>query len=835
MNIRSFYYWLSTKMWFLKLKNYFARVSFRLERWVYYLKRNFTDVGNEIVILVTLIKTTISSLLFTSVILLLLIFLGDFTGTIEQTNAESYDNLLIAVASITGIFLSLYFTGLNTVIGGIYARSSSVVRNLFIQERLGNFSVKYIISITLVCLGLLLLSVVFNIRPRAAVYFIVPTGCFAILFFSQLGKRAFSFFDPTTFAGQLQSDLNLWSLQATSKGPSYLNPLFQKYYRTRAVTVLICFTDINKIALSENQLKNVSLTSFIRSIVYAYTTYINVKKGIPSNSLWFPFISKFKEWYLSSDIIVPIAALAKTELIPTNEPNHYWVEDWLEEIEINTLKQLSENVLNTQTIDLMNYFFLQFSEIGKVGEIERALEFHSRIVQILRVHLDNDLPKLQDIHYEDNNIILFIGILDLLCAYEVTLVASFFSIFESLQPTIFSRKIRKHGLKKREVLYNTEVPFRLLHNLENIYEKLEFEYQVEKKIITQDWYIDELIAREIAYFIVEGVTLLISKGSNFFKNGIASYSSQNQIIKTVAIIDRGLEMSEKLKTLVLSADLHLENIYKFKTIDLPWPEWEKEEKYKIVDDFQKELVSKLAIFLPSLSVIEKSNKIPDYFGKSLVIIENECFRSLDENDFQYYQSIFSKFFTSVLLIFERIKVTTENWEVTNRLLSISEPVMDLLMMSGYTLIYAELHQKKEFWAECMRVWDNFLNNEGVDAFMKQLEFIYTYRKRNFVSTPRDRVRAQWEMLFRSKVRSLPRNYVSIVGMFRSATEVIHPSTLIKVISGHEEPISFFYKPDEVFIDLYLNKKEVSKNIDFKLRYPISEMLVLRDQQNQDEE
>lgn len=101
------------------------------------------DRRGDVSIFQVLVRSTIFSFLFSLLFLVILLQLP--IREIQDNYNGSYDNFLIAVASITGIFLSLYFTGLNTVIGGLYAKSPKPVRELIIQERVNHFSVRFLV------------------------------------------------------------------------------------------------------------------------------------------------------------------------------------------------------------------------------------------------------------------------------------------------------------------------------------------------------------------------------------------------------------------------------------------------------------------------------------------------------------------------------------------------------------------------------------------------------------------------------------------------------------------------------------------------------------------
>jgi hypothetical protein len=63
---------------------------------------------------------------------------------------------------------------------------------------------------------------------------------------------------------------------------------------------------------------------------------------------------------------------------------------------------------------------------------------------------------------------------------------------------------------------------------------------------------------------------LLTQGIKFFLNWIKAFEENHQTIKTIVVIDRGMEFSEKLKTMAISGNQLIQNLYKLKSIDLTW-------------------------------------------------------------------------------------------------------------------------------------------------------------------------------------------------------------------------------------------------------------------------
>ena len=227
-------FWQSRSRW-LKMKFEYNIMIYRAHEFTHDRLRDAT-------ILQVLVRSTFFSFLFSLIFLVVLILLP--FHTIEEKYIDTYDNFLIAVASITGIFLSFYFTSLNTVIGGLYAKSPKPVRELLIQKRVNHFSVRFLVFLALLCLEFLALGILFDYRPNASVYTIALFGCFAILFFAELGKRAFYFFDPSLFGNQLQSEIMKWAASSTPKGMNFIILLSKIIIEKKPKRRLLDFRDL---------------------------------------------------------------------------------------------------------------------------------------------------------------------------------------------------------------------------------------------------------------------------------------------------------------------------------------------------------------------------------------------------------------------------------------------------------------------------------------------------------------------------------------------------------------------------------------------------------------
>ena len=418
--------WVSTKLWFIKIITFIRNCKLLIQEITFYLNKNISDKFKDIFIFFNLVLKTILPFLFSIITVFAFYYFRAKLEPININNSDNYDNLLLAVASITGIFLSLYFTGMNTVVAGIYAKSPPVVRKLFIQERIGLFSVRFLTWLTLVSLWFVLLGVIFDIRLKLSLVITIISSCFAILFFADLGRRAFDFLDPIKFSRQLLEDLLHWCKNASTKGHFFTNYSFQFYYHEKAEIIFQSFSGLCKIAISEEHLKEGSLNRLITYIISAYNVYLSIKQSIPSKSNWFDYINKYKQWYLNSDHLVTIAAASKVELMTSREPDHYWLENRLEDIEIKAIGSSLNNDSTNAINIILSQIFTQFFRLGETGEIKQAILFHSKIEKALYKSIIKEIPPISDVDASKDEIIEIIGFINILCSYQIQLIVGFF-------------------------------------------------------------------------------------------------------------------------------------------------------------------------------------------------------------------------------------------------------------------------------------------------------------------------------------------------------------------------------------------------------------------------
>ena len=167
-----------------------------------------------------------------------ILFLAPLTGQVSLENINSFDNLMIAVTGVSGVFLGFYFSNLNTVIGNSYAKLPDRIRQLIIDEKVGNLSLRFVVFLNALALLTIATAIIWNVRSILSVYILSILSALSIFVISFLLRRVFLFIDPTSFVNILISDFWKWLNFSTNKGYLWKDPSFQNHYHTQALKTL---------------------------------------------------------------------------------------------------------------------------------------------------------------------------------------------------------------------------------------------------------------------------------------------------------------------------------------------------------------------------------------------------------------------------------------------------------------------------------------------------------------------------------------------------------------------------------------------------------------------
>lgn len=250
--------------------------------------------------------------------------------------------------------------------------------------------------------------------------------------------------------------------------------------------------------------------------------------------------------------------------------------------------------------------------------------------------------------------------------------------------------------------------------------------------------------------------------------------------------------------------------------EIPWisPDW---DTYRLAAAHSiKGLYYETARSIPRLLDLAFAENSPDYFGRAVHASGVELFDALEENDDDRFSRLFPLYFAGVLQQYEILRKSTAGWNARSAILTSCQPILDVCDLSGYALIFSDLHSNQRLWATCRGIWDRYFDGEGAETRLSHLVELSKYARSQFVIAERSVLRTRWQMRMQAAIRGLPRRR----GARRAGRalpnfkeELDHPSALLRALYHSGDFVSF-YDGEMVFEELYLRKLAIAQGVDF---------------------
>ena len=233
--------------------------------------------------------------------------------TIED---DTYSTLLATIAATGGVLIGLYYAATTAIAGAIYSNVPNNIRDLLAQDRVGNIYMRFLSFITFSSIVLLgLRSAGFQPNSLAALLLLSGAGV-SIIAFVKLGARAFDLFDPTTLSGELVKQIQEAYLNNRPGQYRWDDPSFQSYAYRKARLAVDTTETLAEITSKESQLSGQPFLTLCTQFLFLLRRYEFVKKGIPTDSRWYPRRYAYPDWYSTEDTKTSLAFQASGEISP---------------------------------------------------------------------------------------------------------------------------------------------------------------------------------------------------------------------------------------------------------------------------------------------------------------------------------------------------------------------------------------------------------------------------------------------------------------------------------------------------------------------------------------
>lgn len=726
---------------------------------------------------------------------------------------SNYSTFLQTIAGVSATFLGLYFTALSVLITSAYTQVTSDIRNLLMRDKVGNSYIQIVAlagAYSTILFGFIITG---NTPSFLSLVLLILLGIAEIYSFINLGIRIFVFFDPSTLVFYLRKDLVQWIKEATIKGSWWQVTPFQEFFQRQAENALNTYRNLIFVVKGEEHLRSQSLIKLANAIISLLRFYENQKSFIPSQSKWFKPTYRHKDWITTNHSETSIATQTGTNLLPKEVPDLMWLEKEIGKITDFALKGFLEKQDLTNTLYLFQSFLDLSKYLARIYCVEEAFLFfriiklntqqHLKMFEVPNISKETDLDSLR----------FTLALADFYALCFINILLGFSEGVEKLNIEFFEKFIKTTDWKDNKNLYRERFPRKVIQQLESNKRHLDFERAAEGQTVTPIWYQLQLLILSYFRFLESSINFLLIGLEEVFLQEAQALINQGKHIIAIQLIERGFEACHKYENHFFSLQEYCQELNKARKLeDIPSVNFSWEDYQKKIEAIHDQLVILLSTSLYEIIQLPKLDDFPDYFGHAYTVLTDECFKAMALGKEELFKTLFPKVFDACLEAHARQR-KLENFDEESKFVLVADPIVDLLDLSGFSIIFQEL-DGKNFFDIVQSTWDSYFADNKDRLF--SIKLLITFGTHNsFIMSPRSITRTSWQQYFERilRKRKLLNDDYSYGGFFDEEEEKTekHPSKIIRTLTRsmmlHEEA-------NEVFLAIYFKKEIESKEVEF---------------------
>jgi hypothetical protein len=728
--------------------------------------------------------------------------LGDFVAR-HRPSTTSYANVATILAQIAGIFLGLYFTAVSVVVSTGYAHVHDDVRDLMVREKVGDIYIR-VVALLGADAVILLSAAALGIKLGYLNFVLLALlGVFSIYGFVVLGVRAFHFFNPIQLAGYLTNDVAAWIRRATCFGFQWQSPSFQAYYQLQAEAALTTQKHLVQLSNREQHSAVKSLTTLGLRALGELSFYIDQKNLIPSESHWFRKTPRHRNWLTTSYAQVDIALRTGTTVQPEIVPDMLWFERQA----VGVVKDCMTGLVSKKCLDgaiaITEALQDTVSKHAEWLQLDEALVVLREIAPLIWEEVPNT-ETTKDGKVDEENLQLGLALSDYYLAGLIGVLLGLSKRLCSTTADSLSLAVAEIDWRRERSFYRAALPRTVLKQIEDLQRKLMFERSVEGQVITPLWYLQQLTALAFVRMIESVTRELVGELETSFADRSESLVSASRHVLGVGVAQRGLEACNKFHAHLEEFQKCVERLSFLRRIkDIPWPNIAWPELQRRVGMVRDRLIGVLSRSVPALAALPRSDRLPDYFGQAYSVLADECYDAMARGKDGLFASVFPSFFMASLSAQQRLRAQLSDGDQQTAIIFSTEPVADLLTLSGYAVIYSEL-DGKAYRKNVFDLWDQYLGqHEDPNGWVKYLLSVVKYRDSLLAILPRDLRRTSWEQDCerRLRARGVLTDWLGRPYLDDGPPGSTHPSPVIRALTRSD--YSLYCQSDDVFMVVYL--------------------------------
>jgi hypothetical protein len=749
----------------------------------------------------------------------------------DHFDKATVDSFLTAVASITGVFLGLYFAAISSIASNFLIRATQDVRNFFLSAPAGMQYVRTVAITGIVSVFYLFVKSLGHTIHPAGLVFLALLAAYVVIRFWSVGSSVFNSMEPGNSFPFITKDIVDSIREVTPPGFQW-NKSFLQNHRRRLVSYnLDLLNNLINFGIRELNLPSDQLLVALRYVGGLLFIYSEEKRRIPTNSFWYEIKNQFEDWAFADSTKIALALNTGTSIQPKTIRDFSWFEKRNLDIAVKILKNFAGKK-DVGSIFQGCEVFIGVAEVYGKDLDEPGLRM--LFEKLDEVFVATPLEKIEETQVAYREQLAFMETQGRLAVAAVLGLVRYLdehsceSISKSISEINWNSNKRGH-------IYLTGLPVTLISRLESIASNLSNEKLIEGRIISPKWYIKTLCIQEYLYSLQKYFEYLKSLHVNYFQPKFEKLLIENQYSLAVHFLQRWLEFSNKYQSLVNYMEKHIESCAKFHWVkDLPFPVFDFPQEKKGALARERDVSDKLIQLLPKLKTLVVEDDLPDYFGQALTLGLEACYEACKEQDVDRLKVIFPIIFDASITAHDKIRKKVQDWsQDDSKIIYSTEPLANLLDISGFAVLYSELYGNDVIWNVVKSMWDAYLQVVDAKAAIQFIVAIVGYRDSLFVLMPQAILRTNWQMDFTRKMKDTGLPVFPEDRYYDRQKKISHQSSLIRVIAKWGGLMAF--SAQDVFLAIYLSNHPGAKDLTFPDKHDLKEGIKKEEKGDNEEE
>ena len=808
--------WILDRRWYWRLKRFLDSLKFHRTRLAVNFGSRLSAAFFVVSALLALLRTSLSSTVPGIAVAITLAMASGLTtesmpdpvsillGRIPSESVAAHDTLLAVVLTVAGLFLTLYFTNFNTVIGTLYREYPESVRRLLIDEpqnRAALMALTNFIVFTVVALGF---GAGLGIRMNATLLGVVVGGALIVPIFAFITRRTLFFFDPTYLANSAIDKMVRQIRQATADNRYASHGVVQQHRATIAYSEFVKLQALSRIASEKTNFRRDSLCDLLTVVFSFLPEYQRLKRSIPTTSKWYRETVRHKDWYLANITDLQVSMNSALGLMPEAVQDN----DWLEESFARMLEQSFDRTLVESDWPvagrILSASLPMFTALAAGYQLQIVSILFRSLCASLERHAgltDNALGKEDQLYRMQVT-----AELNMLAKQSLL---SFFAELRALDLTSYMNRVKSVDWSSENDIYAKDfLPF-TLSQMEYLRVRLRIELELDGAIVSPEWYLFQLSLLPVAEKLNSQLTELLQIGRMVYVDWpkrLARTGMQRAAVMTT--LD-GLEYFHKLRFHASAIYERMEIVQRHRVLDsISCPSIDKCSQENSISVLERQLRVNLSNFVPFFAQddYEKWEETPDLEGHLVTELANSYFQGLMTNDVEFCAQVFLSYLVGNTCVRQSIGSKRLDLDNTANLLYVSEAVLEAFALSGFAFLFSEYHQESGLWQSCKQSWAKLLSDAVTRDKVKAHVQLVDHAKRIPLLTGRSMLRSNWSQRFDQCVAEIP-----VVTLHEdrarpwARSQIRHHRSLcIRAIVSCDMPFtSIFADPEDIFMDVFL--------------------------------